>query len=151
MSEKAILAVLDHPFIVQLGGAFQGTMLCMRMCMHCTGPQSLVCLYPFALAATCRCLLGLLGLRADSCLRWFADRKYLYMLLEYVVGGEFFTHLRKVGRFDNNTAKFYAAQVAMIFDYLHRQVRTACACPWSYCSARMHFSSVFYVTGYYLP
>lgn len=52
-----------------------------------------------------------------------ADRKYLYMLLEYVVGGEFFTHLRKVGRFENNTAKFYAAQVAMIFDYLHRQVR----------------------------
>jgi serine/threonine protein kinase len=51
-----------------------------------------------------------------------SDRKYLYMLLEYVVGGEFFTHLRKVGRFENNTAKFYAAQVAMIFDYLHRQV-----------------------------
>jgi hypothetical protein len=51
-----------------------------------------------------------------------ADRKYLYMVLEYVVGGEFFTHLRKAGRFDNSTAKFYAAQVAMIFDYLHRQV-----------------------------
>ena len=45
------------------------------------------------------------------------------MVLEYVVGGEFFTHLRKAGRFDNSTAKFYAAQVAMIFDYLHRQAR----------------------------
>ena len=51
------------------------------------------------------------------------DRKFLYMVLEYVVGGEFFTHLRKAGRFDNSTAKFYAAQVAMIFDYLHRQAR----------------------------
>jgi hypothetical protein len=24
MSEKSILAVLDHPFVVQLGGTFQG-------------------------------------------------------------------------------------------------------------------------------
>ena len=27
MSEKSILAVLDHPFIVQLGGTFQGVSL----------------------------------------------------------------------------------------------------------------------------
>jgi hypothetical protein len=52
-----------------------------------------------------------------------ADTKYLYMCLEYVVGGEFFTHLRKAGRFDDNSAKFYAAQISMIFDYLHKQVR----------------------------
>ena len=45
------------------------------------------------------------------------------MVLEYVVGGEFFTHLRKAGRFDDNSAKFYGAQVCMIFDYLHKQVR----------------------------
>lgn len=49
------------------------------------------------------------------------DDKYLYMILEYVVGGEFFTHLRKAGRFDNSTAKFYAAQIVSIFDYLHQQ------------------------------
>jgi hypothetical protein len=54
------------------------------------------------------------------------------MVLEYIVGGEFFTHLRKAGRFDNTTAKFYAAQVAMIFDYLHRQVRVwTVACGYS--------------------
>merc|ERR1712118_293872 len=29
----------------------------------------------------------------------FHDQRYLYLLLEYVVGGEFFTHLRKAGRF----------------------------------------------------
>jgi serine/threonine protein kinase len=43
------------------------------------------------------------------------------MVLEYIVGGEFFTHLRKAGRFDNATAKFYAAQIVMIFEYLHEQ------------------------------
>jgi serine/threonine protein kinase len=72
LSEKSILACLDHPFIVKLAGTFQ-------------------------------------------------DAKYLYMCLEYVVGGEFFTHLRKAGRFDNNTGKFYAAQVVLIFEYLHQQ------------------------------
>ncbi|GAB9463420.1 hypothetical protein Gpo141_00000882 [Globisporangium polare] len=51
----------------------------------------------------------------------FQDAKYLYMVLEYVIGGEFFTHLRKAGRFDNNTAKFYAAQVVAIFEYMHAQ------------------------------
>jgi serine/threonine protein kinase len=49
----------------------------------------------------------------------FHDQRYLYFLLEYVVGGEFFTHLRKAGRFDNDTSLFYAAQITAIFEYLH--------------------------------
>eukprot|EP00386_Alphamonas_edax_P014637 GDKI01044886.1.p1 GENE.GDKI01044886.1~~GDKI01044886.1.p1 ORF type:complete len:323 (+),score=135.79 GDKI01044886.1:119-1087(+) len=49
----------------------------------------------------------------------FQDQRYLYLVMEYVVGGEFFTHLRKAGRFDNDTARFYAAQVTSIFEYLH--------------------------------
>jgi serine/threonine protein kinase len=72
ISEKSILAILDHPFIVNLSGTFQ-------------------------------------------------DKRYLYMVLEYVIGGEFFTHLRKAGRFENASAKFYAAQIVMIFEYLHSQ------------------------------
>lgn len=72
LSEKAILACLDHPFIVKLAGTFQ-------------------------------------------------DKKYLYMVLEYIVGGEFFTHLRKAGRFENPVAKFYAAQIVTVFEYLHNQ------------------------------
>lgn len=71
LSEKAILATLDHPFIVKMAGTF-------------------------------------------------SDERYLYMVLEYVVGGEFFTHLRRAGRFDNNSAKFYAAQIVMIFEYLQQ-------------------------------
>jgi len=51
----------------------------------------------------------------------FQDERYLYMLLEYVVGGEFFTHLRKAGRFDNASARFYSAQISLIFEYLHSQ------------------------------
>jgi len=70
MSEKAILASLKHPFIVNMWGSFH-------------------------------------------------DPQYIYMLLEYIVGGEFFTHLRKAGRFDNEASMFYASQIASIFEYCH--------------------------------
>jgi len=69
-TEKKILEEIDHPFIVNLSGAFQ-------------------------------------------------DDKNLYLLLEYVIGGEFFSHLRKAGRFPNDTARFYAAQVSLVFEHLH--------------------------------
>jgi hypothetical protein len=34
----------------------------------------------------------------------FHDQRNLYLVLEYIVGGEFFTHLRKAGRFDNDVS-----------------------------------------------
>ena len=45
--------------------------------------------------------------------------RYVYLVMEYVIGGEFFTHLRRAGHFNNNTARFYAAQIVLIFQYLH--------------------------------
>merc|ERR1711959_754371 len=49
----------------------------------------------------------------------FHDQRYIYMVLEYIVGGEFFTHSRKAGRFDNDQSCFYGAQIAAIFEYCH--------------------------------
>lgn len=49
----------------------------------------------------------------------FHDQRYIYMVLEYIVGGEFFTHLRKAGRFENEQSCFYAAQIVCIFEYCH--------------------------------
>ncbi|TPX47103.1 hypothetical protein SeMB42_g03457 [Synchytrium endobioticum] len=51
----------------------------------------------------------------------FQDEKNLYMLLEYVPGGELFSHLRKAGRFPNDVARFYAAQIVLAIEYLHNQ------------------------------
>ena len=45
--------------------------------------------------------------------------QYLYMLFEYVGGGELFTYLRNAGRFDSAKAVFYAAEITLVLDYLH--------------------------------
>eukprot|EP00163_Fabomonas_tropica_P033203 TRINITY_DN861_c1_g1_i1.p1 TRINITY_DN861_c1_g1~~TRINITY_DN861_c1_g1_i1.p1 ORF type:complete len:329 (+),score=84.07 TRINITY_DN861_c1_g1_i1:450-1436(+) len=51
----------------------------------------------------------------------FQDTKNLYMLLEYVPGGELFSHLRKAGRFPNDTTRFYAGQIVLAIQHLHAQ------------------------------
>lgn len=50
----------------------------------------------------------------------FQDATHLYMLMEYVIGGELFSQLRKVGRFSNATARFYAQEIVLAFEYLHK-------------------------------
>lgn len=49
----------------------------------------------------------------------FQDECHLYMVIECVIGGEFFSHLRNAVKFDNQTAKFFAAHVVLIFEHLH--------------------------------
>ncbi|KAI9336177.1 kinase-like domain-containing protein [Obelidium mucronatum] len=70
LNEKAILSVLDFPFLVGMLASFQ-------------------------------------------------DAGHLYFVLEYIQGGELFSYLRRSGRFENNVAKFYAAEVCSAFEYLH--------------------------------
>lgn len=49
----------------------------------------------------------------------FQDKCFLYMLMEFVCGGEVFTKLRTSRRFSNDTAKLYAAEIVLAFAYLH--------------------------------
>ena len=49
------------------------------------------------------------------------DNRFLYMLLEYVPGGELFTYLRTAHRFDNHSSLFFASEIVMALDYLHSQ------------------------------
>jgi len=39
--------------------------------------------------------------------------------MDYLPGGELFTHLKKRGRFDEETARFYACEVILALEYLH--------------------------------
>ncbi|ORE02363.1 camp-dependent protein kinase 6 [Rhizopus microsporus var. microsporus] len=69
-NERAILASVQHPFIVNLWGSFQ-------------------------------------------------DDANLYMVMDYVPGGELFSFLRKSKKFSNEVARFYAGEVLLALAYLH--------------------------------
>ncbi|EAW17931.1 cAMP-dependent protein kinase [Aspergillus fischeri NRRL 181] len=49
----------------------------------------------------------------------FSDEQSLYMLLDYCPGGEIFSYLRRARRFNENTSKFYAAEITLTIEYLH--------------------------------
>ncbi|TGZ69229.1 hypothetical protein CRM22_003854 [Opisthorchis felineus] len=49
----------------------------------------------------------------------FKDNTNLYMVLDFVSGGEMFSYLRRVGKFSEDDACFYASQVVLAFEYLH--------------------------------
>lgn len=49
----------------------------------------------------------------------WSDSKNLYMVMDFIEGGELFSLLRKSQRFPNPVAKFYAAEVTLALDYLH--------------------------------
>lgn len=49
----------------------------------------------------------------------FQDSRSVFMIMDYIEGGELFTLLRKSQRFPNPVAKFYAAEVCLALEYLH--------------------------------
>ncbi|KAJ3398446.1 hypothetical protein CcCBS67573_g03364 [Chytriomyces confervae] len=51
----------------------------------------------------------------------FQDTHYLYMIMEYIDGGDLFSYLRKVQKFGDEDSKFYAAEVLMSLQYLHSE------------------------------
>eukprot|EP00792_Barthelona_sp_PAP020_P006387 TRINITY_DN2978_c1_g1_i2.p1 TRINITY_DN2978_c1_g1~~TRINITY_DN2978_c1_g1_i2.p1 ORF type:complete len:376 (-),score=99.91 TRINITY_DN2978_c1_g1_i2:293-1420(-) len=49
----------------------------------------------------------------------YQNEENLYMLQEFVNGGELFAHLRRAQRFPVETARFYAAAIVLALEYLH--------------------------------
>ncbi|CEP64447.1 cAMP-dependent protein kinase catalytic subunit TPK3 LALA0_S11e04302g [Lachancea lanzarotensis] len=49
----------------------------------------------------------------------FQDHQQVFMIMDYIEGGELFSLLRKSQRFPNPVAKFYAAEVCLALEYLH--------------------------------
>ncbi|XP_020792233.1 cAMP-dependent protein kinase catalytic subunit PRKX [Boleophthalmus pectinirostris] len=47
------------------------------------------------------------------------DERFLYMLLDYVPGGELFSYLRSRGRFSNAAGLFYTSEIVCAIEYLH--------------------------------
>lgn len=49
----------------------------------------------------------------------FHDERCVYLVMEFVCGGDLFSHLRRLVRFKKRTVEFYAAQALNVLDYLH--------------------------------
>ena len=50
----------------------------------------------------------------------FQDKQYLYMVTEFMQGGEMFFHLFKEKRFKNEKAKFYIVEIILAIEFLHK-------------------------------
>lgn len=50
----------------------------------------------------------------------FQTPKKLYFVLEYCPGGELFFHLSRAGRFSESRCRFYASEILLAIEYLHR-------------------------------
>lgn len=51
----------------------------------------------------------------------FQDSRNCYMLLEYVVGGEVFSYLRRAGSFSADVARFYVSTIVLAIEHLHNR------------------------------
>jgi serine/threonine protein kinase len=49
----------------------------------------------------------------------FQDARRLYLLLEYVPGGELFSYLRRERVIPEKAARFYASEIVLCYHYLH--------------------------------
>lgn len=49
----------------------------------------------------------------------FQDEYNLYLIMEFINGGELFYHLKKSVRFNEARAKFYMAELVLALEYLH--------------------------------
>ncbi|GAA6058421.1 hypothetical protein JCM3770_000462 [Rhodotorula araucariae] len=57
----------------------------------------------------------LLGLKFS-----FQTETDLYLVMDYKSGGELFHHLQKEGRFTEDRARFYTAEIVLAFEHLHK-------------------------------
>ena len=50
----------------------------------------------------------------------FQTKKNLFMITEFMAGGELFHHLHECGHFDENRTRFYIAELVLAIDHLHK-------------------------------
>ena len=51
----------------------------------------------------------------------FKDSKYVYLLCDFLAGGELLTLHQSMGRFDGHAARFYGASIVCMLEYLHHK------------------------------
>ena len=51
----------------------------------------------------------------------FQDSQNLFLVSDFIQGGDLFFHLRREKFFPNEKAKFYIAEIILVIDYLHKK------------------------------
>uniref|UniRef100_A0A6B2LAN0 Protein kinase domain-containing protein n=1 Tax=Arcella intermedia TaxID=1963864 RepID=A0A6B2LAN0_9EUKA len=51
----------------------------------------------------------------------FSHRTSVHCLMEFVPGGELFTHIRRSGKLEGTTCKFYVAELVVLLEFLHER------------------------------
>ena len=51
----------------------------------------------------------------------FQSQAKLFMVMDFMVGGELFYHMQKVKKFDENIVKIYSAELILALEYLHER------------------------------
>lgn len=55
-----------------------------------------------------------------KCYSTFQDKEQIYILMEFISGGELFSKLRKEGRFSHHIVLFYSSEILISLIYLHQ-------------------------------
>ena len=59
----------------------------------------------------------------------FTSRDNLYIVMEYLNGGDCFSLLRVLGALDEDTARLYIAETVLALEYCHTQVHSLMSLP----------------------
>jgi serine/threonine protein kinase len=51
----------------------------------------------------------------------FQTKTKVYFILDLLTGGDLYTHIEKKGKFKEQQARFYAAEIVLALDHLHQQ------------------------------
>lgn len=50
----------------------------------------------------------------------FQNERKLFLILDYCPGGELFFYLQRIGRFKETSARFYAANILLALECIHK-------------------------------
>lgn len=51
---------------------------------------------------------------------FYQDSSFLYFVMPFVCGGNLYMHVKRYGSMDEDKARFYAAEVLLAIEYLHK-------------------------------